>query len=71
TRGRRPLQLSTNFRTLSDRPLGDILDDAFDEISGNNNYQDIKERTFSVTVSLAPTRSSGCHRADMRMDREL
>jgi hypothetical protein len=47
------LRYDIGMTALNDRPLGDILDDAFDEISGDNDYQDIKDRTFSVTVSLA------------------
>ena len=47
------LRYDIGMTALNARPLGAILDDAFDEVSGNNNYQDIRERTFSFTVSLA------------------
>jgi hypothetical protein len=47
------LRYDIGMTAQNDRPLGDILDDAFDEVSGSNNTQDLKGRTFSLTVSLA------------------
>ena len=40
-------------RRRDQRVVGEVLDDALDEINGAEQYEDIKERTFSVTVSLA------------------
>lgn len=47
------LRYDIAMSALNDRPLGAILDDAFDEVTATNDYQDIKERTFSLTISLA------------------
>lgn len=47
------LRYDIAMSALNDRPLGDILDDAFDEVTATNNYEDIKARTFSLTLSLA------------------
>jgi hypothetical protein len=47
------LRYDIGVTALNDRPVGDILDDALDEVTGADRYEDIKERTFSVTVSFA------------------
>ncbi len=47
------LRYDIGVTALNDRPVGDILDDALDEVTGADQYKDIKERTFSVTVSFA------------------
>lgn len=47
------LRYDIAMSALNDRPLGAILDDAFDEVTATNDYEDIKERTFSLTISLA------------------
>lgn len=47
------LRYDIGVTALNSRPVGDILDDALDEITGADQYDDIRERTFSVTVSLA------------------
>lgn len=47
------LRYDIGMTALNDRPVGDILDDALDEVTGADQYDDIKQRTFSVTVSFA------------------
>lgn len=47
------LRYDIGLTALNDRPVGEILDDALDEINGADQYEDIKERVISVTVSLA------------------
>lgn len=47
------LRYSIGLSALNDRPVGDILNDAFDEINGVDKYDDIKDRTISFTVSYA------------------
>lgn len=47
------LRYDIGLTAFNDRPVGEVLDDALDEINGAEQYEDIKERTFSVTVSLA------------------
>jgi len=47
------LRYDIGLTSFNDRPVGEILDDALDEINGAEQYEDIKERTFSLTVSLA------------------
>lgn len=47
------LRYDIGLTALNDRPVGNILDDALDEITGADQYEDIKDRTFSLTVSFA------------------
>ncbi|MBK7188800.1 MAG: PorT family protein [bacterium] len=47
------LRYDIGLTAFNDRPVGEVLDDALDEVNGADQYEDIKQRTFSVTVSLA------------------
>ena len=47
------LRYSVGLNELNDRPVGEILNDAFSEITGVDQYQDIKDHTLSFTVSVA------------------
>ncbi|HKI83075.1 MAG TPA: porin family protein [Candidatus Krumholzibacteria bacterium] len=47
------LRYSLGLTAFNDRPVGQILDDAFDEISGVDQYNDVKDHTLSITASIA------------------
>jgi hypothetical protein len=47
------LRYDIGLTALNDRPVGNILDDALDEITAADQYDDLKDRTFSLTVSFA------------------
>jgi hypothetical protein len=47
------VRYDVGMNAFNDRPVGDILDDAFDEFTPANDVKDIKDRTFSVLASFA------------------
>lgn len=47
------LRYSLGLSAFNDRPVGQILDDAFNEITGVDQYDDVKDHTLSITASIA------------------
>jgi hypothetical protein len=47
------LRYDVGMTEVNERPMGAIINDAFEEVTGDNQYKDIKERTWVATVSFA------------------